>query len=348
MRFRGVLVLASVVLVAACGGQQSERARPRVFVFTDINIDAGDPDDRQSLIHLLWYANELQVEGIVPDRWDAGGYEACELALAAYARDHADYSLAERGYPQPETIGSRVARDREAMFSLFEEAVSQEGPPLYVLVWGNMLSFRDCLQANPAAADRIRLITIGTGVMLESNIPHIPENWPKSPPCEQMNWNAFGRNDIFHDKRFADLWWVEMNWTYEGMFSGPEPKSMLEKLTAYGALGQHMREVVASQEWAWYFRVGDTPSVLYVIDPGHDLDDPAAPSWAGRFARPFPDERPDYYTDVSGAVDWNYADPCQTWDWHEEVRDAAAATLEAERPEMYAALLSKLEALYAR
>lgn len=33
---------------------------PRVFIFTDINIDAGDPDDRQSLIHLLWYANELQ------------------------------------------------------------------------------------------------------------------------------------------------------------------------------------------------------------------------------------------------------------------------------------------------
>lgn len=29
-------------------------------LFTDINIDKGDPDDRQSLIHLLWYADELQ------------------------------------------------------------------------------------------------------------------------------------------------------------------------------------------------------------------------------------------------------------------------------------------------
>ena len=72
------------------------KERPRVFIFTDINIDQGDPDDRQSLIHLLWYADELTVEGIVPDRWNAQGYEACKLALNAYADDYQNYHLIKK------------------------------------------------------------------------------------------------------------------------------------------------------------------------------------------------------------------------------------------------------------
>jgi hypothetical protein len=43
-----LLPLLLVLLVGtACS---SLAAKPRVFVFTDINIDAGDPDDRQSLV----------------------------------------------------------------------------------------------------------------------------------------------------------------------------------------------------------------------------------------------------------------------------------------------------------
>jgi len=78
----------------------SIESKPRVFIFTDINIDAGDPDDRQSLIHLLWYANELEIEGIVPGRWQAKGQEACQLAVEAYAKDY-NYTLKKKGYPKP-------------------------------------------------------------------------------------------------------------------------------------------------------------------------------------------------------------------------------------------------------
>ncbi|MDF1573143.1 MAG: DUF1593 domain-containing protein [Bacteroidales bacterium] len=65
-------------------GSSTAKENPRVFVFTDINIDSGDPDDRQSLIHLLWYANELQIQGIVPDRWNARSVEACNMVVDAY------------------------------------------------------------------------------------------------------------------------------------------------------------------------------------------------------------------------------------------------------------------------
>jgi len=35
-------------------------ARPRLAVLTDIG---GDPDDRQSLVRLMVYANEFEIEG---------------------------------------------------------------------------------------------------------------------------------------------------------------------------------------------------------------------------------------------------------------------------------------------
>jgi hypothetical protein len=144
------------------------------------------------------------------------------------------------------------------------------------------------------------------------------------------------------------MWWLEINWTYNGMFTGDEPRSMFEKLSAYGAMGEHIEEVTASYPQYRYFRVGDTPSVLYVIDPRRDLDDPTRSSWAGRFERPFPDTRPHYFTDSSGPVDWDYSDPCRTWHNHEAVFHHARSTLEEERPGMYEALLRKLDHVYGR
>src|SRR6056297_2966812 len=88
-----------------------EAKNARVFIFTDINIDAGDPDDRQSLVHLLWYANELKIEGIVPDRWSAGGLEACNLAVDAYEKDFHKYRLKKKNYPEPKEIRKLLAVD---------------------------------------------------------------------------------------------------------------------------------------------------------------------------------------------------------------------------------------------
>ncbi|MEM9675676.1 MAG: nucleoside hydrolase-like domain-containing protein [Bacteroidota bacterium] len=341
---KALSLLLTVTLSSSLLAKQSEH--PRVFIFTDINIDQGDPDDRQSLIHLLWYADELQIEGIVPDRWSAQGLEACNLVIDAYAKDYATLKAAD--YPTPESLRKRVAVDKPDAMEMFQQAASDDSSPLYVLVWGNMDVFKDALLQQPDLAKNIRLITIGTGLMLEDNIPHMPASWEKSPPCQQLNWNGKGRNIVYEDEQFNDMWWLEINWTYEGMFSGEEPKEMFEALSAYGALGQHMQEVVKNQEWARYFRVGDTPSVLYVIDATHNLDDPTQSSWAGKFVKPLPETRPNYYTDFSGSVAWDYADPCTTWANHREVRDVAASTLEKERPDMYQALLDKLDEIYGK
>jgi hypothetical protein len=322
---------------------------PRVFIFTDINIDSGDPDDRQSLIHLLWYADELKIEGVVPDRWDAQGMEACLLAADAYEADYHTYRFSEKGYPAPVEVRNLFAADMDDAKQRFEKAATDRSSPLYVLIWGNMINFGEALRHNPDLSSNIRLITIGTHLMMEEHRQYMPEDWEKTEEaCRQYNWNGHGRNEIFEDPQFTDMWWLEINWTYEGMFSGDEPREMFEKLSAYGALGIHMKEVVANEPWAQYFRVGDTPSVLYVIDPDNDLDDPTSGSWAGRFVKPFPDERPNYYSDDSGDVEWDYADPCNTWENHVEMNAHARGTLEEARPAMHKALLEKLDKVYKK
>lgn len=322
--------------------------KPRVFVLTDINIDSGDPDDRQSLIHLLWYTNEVDIEGIIPDRWNAGGLEACEMAIEAYQSDFHRLSLASQGFQDPDNVRAKIASDKAAGMARFRKAASVADSPLYVLVWGNMLILRDALFEYPELAKNIRVISIGTGLMLEANIPYMAKNRERKPPCIQTNWNGLGRNDIYQDPRFDDMWWLEINWTYEGMFLGEEPAEMLHKLSVYGAMGRHLQEVVKNESWAQYFRVGDTPSVLYVVTPNHPLDNPLVASWAGKFQKPFPDRRPNYYTDYSGDLDWNYGNPCASWDIHMQVKDTAASTLLAQRDNMYQALLAKLVDLYGK
>ncbi|MEM9928823.1 MAG: nucleoside hydrolase-like domain-containing protein [Bacteroidota bacterium] len=267
--------------------EQPPAAAPRVFIFTDINIDQGDPDDRQSLVHLLWYADELKIEGIVPDRWSAGGYAACSLALDAYRQDYQAIPLVNQGYPAPVELQQLIAEDRAAAGDLFRAAAADDSSPLYVLVWGNMRLFGQLLRLVPEHADHLRVISIGTGLMLEKDNPHLPAAWPRAArPCEQYNWNGFGRDSIFNDTRFNDLWWLEINWTYAGMFAGEEPKQMWDSLSHYGHLGEHLIAVTENQPWARYFRVGDTPTVLYTLDPYHDLNDPTTGSWAGQFVRP--------------------------------------------------------------
>ncbi len=337
------MVAALLLLTATC----TLLGKPRVFIFTDINIDSGDPDDRQSLIHLLWYADELQIEGIVPERWNADGYEACNLAIDAYAEDYKTYCFEKHGYPEPSTLKNYIATNLDHATKLFNEAASSSKDPLWVLVWGNMQNVSDMLSKDPELSDKIRLITIGTHLMLEENRKFIPEGWGKTErACEQPNWNGSGRNSVFEDERFNDLWWLEINWTYEGMFTGEEPSLIFEKLLPFGALGAHMEEVVKNQKWARYFRVGDTPSVLYLIDPNHDLNNPNQISWAGQFTQPFPNDRPHYFADDAGSVTWDYHDPCKTWQNHPLVRANAKRTLESKRPKMYEALLKKLSQIY--
>ena len=290
-------LLGIALVLLSCQPQEKEKGvsnpldKTPVFVFTDINNAKGDPDDKQSLVHLLWYADELDIRGFVPDRWKAYGYEATMEGIAEYEKDYREGSWGERGYPIPDTVRNRVARnDTMAIQMLYHEAMGSS-EPLYVLIWGNMLTFQKALFTYPEIADKVRVLTIGTGRK------YGPKDEVAGEDCNVSNWNGKGRNEIYEDPRFAEMWWLENNWTYNGMFSGDRPEEMFDTLSSFGAMGAHIKTVVKDHPWAQYFRVGDTPTVLYLIDATHDKEDPTQSSWAGLFARPFPNSRPNYFTD---------------------------------------------------
>jgi hypothetical protein len=335
-------MLIIAILIAWSLTCAAQTTKHRVFVFTDINMGGGDPDDRQSLVHLFWYANELEILGIVPDRWNKQGMEACQLAVAAYRKDYKKYKFASFGFPDAKKLESLLAKiHRMPLNGYGKQPLHSDDQPLYVLVWGNMVNFGKALEQHPEISKKIRLITIGTGRK------YGPQDEVAGEDCNVPNWNGGGRNEIYN-ARFNDMWWLEINWTYNGMFSGEGPKEMFSRLSSFGAMGEHMKFVTRDHPWAQYFRVGDTPSVLYLLDKSHNPDDPTRSSWAGKFKKPFSQERPHYFTDDNGIIPWNYADPCSSWQHVKEMYAYNKQTLENKRPGMYKALIEKLVKIYGK
>ena len=114
------------------------------------------------------------------------------------------------------------------------------------------------------------------------------------------------------------MWWMENDWAYNGIFEGQAPGDFLLEIKTYGKLGYYIWDVVQSHNWAHYFRAGDTPTLLYLLED-MDHDDPSRFSWGGRFIRPFPEKQPNYWIDDAGIAEWNKEDPCETWDLAQQV-----------------------------
>ena len=104
-------------------------------------------------------------------------------------------------------------------------------------------------------------------------------------------------------QNFKNLWFLESDWTYNGIFrpwgntAGVQYK---DDLKSYGGnLGKVITDAIAKVTWANGFRAGDTPTVLYLMDPNNDFNNPGKGSWAGRFHRPFPGSRPNFWTGIN-------------------------------------------------
>lgn len=91
--------------------------KARMIVLTDIGPWTGEPDDAQSLVRLLLYANEYDIEGIIPnaswcgpDTSDEGYMTRIHDVVNAYEKVVENLEKHAKGYPTAEYLRSRVKR----------------------------------------------------------------------------------------------------------------------------------------------------------------------------------------------------------------------------------------------
>jgi hypothetical protein len=139
------LFLAGVCLAGAAAPSADER--PRLIIETDAG---GDPDDEQSLVRFLVYANEFDVEGIIANRPVArdgenknavrDGLGIVRALIRAYGVSYPNLALHDPRYPEPEELLRRTVAgydDVDDGVQLIIRAVDAADPrPVWFSNWG--------------------------------------------------------------------------------------------------------------------------------------------------------------------------------------------------------------------
>jgi hypothetical protein len=139
-------------------------ARPRLLVLTDIG---GDPDDQQSLIRLLLYANEFDIEGLIATSSGTPGElkervtrpDLIRQTVEAYGEVRDNLARHADGYPTARSLLDRVksgnpARGRDAIGEGHDTegsrwiiaVVDRNDPrPVNVTIWGGQTDLAQAL-----------------------------------------------------------------------------------------------------------------------------------------------------------------------------------------------------------
>ncbi len=262
----GLLILVLAPALAA-------PERPRVLVSTDIG--GTDPDDFQSMVHLLLYADVLDLEGLVSSPFGPGRKEHILEVIAAYERDFSRLRQHSDRYPSPDALRALtkqgetevapyagVRRSTEGSEWIVRCARRPDPRPLHVLVWGGIEDLAQALHDAPDIRSKLRVYFIGG-------------------PNKKWSPDAYHYVATHH----PDLWIIESNATYRGWFTGGNQDGewgnaafVQRHVAGRGALGDYF-----AHQLEGVIKMGDTPSVAWLLrgDPAQ----PFQPGWGGRYVR---------------------------------------------------------------
>jgi hypothetical protein len=271
-------------------------ARPRVLVLTDI---ANEPDDQMSLVRLLLYSNQLEIEGLVAttSTWMKRTVrpDVIETVLAAYGEVQPNLLKHAPGYPAAEALRALVRPGQPAYGMaavgagktspgselIILAAVRQDPRPLWVSVWGGANTLAQALRDARATrgprelaaiVDKLRVYSISdqddAGPWIRREFPGLRYvASPSTPDGEQYyfaTWTGISGDRFYRNAPGGDFStfsdeWVDAN------------------VRAKGPLGRHYPYPCCIHE-------GDTPSYLGLIDNGlASAMSPAFGGWGGRY-----------------------------------------------------------------
>ncbi len=289
------LALASLVCAprALAADTPPPPAKQRLIVLTDIEAD---PDDTQSLIRLLLYANQIDIEALVATtsvhQRHAVHPESIHALIDVYGQVQPNLLLHEPGYPtaaqlhalvragQPhaglEAVGD--GQDTSGSAAIIAAAKADDPRPVWVSVWGGVNTLAQALHTiratePPAEAARLlaklRVYTISdqdnTGPWIRREFPDL--HYIVSPGGYGASiWIAITR-----DMTGADNTVVSNSWLARHLQQG------------HGPLGAAYPDVAYGLE-------GDTPAFLNLIPNGLSVPEhPDWGGWGGRYELKIPD-----------------------------------------------------------
>jgi len=287
----GLLMLPAVATLArAPQGSPASETRPRVIVSTDIG--GTDPDDFQSMVHFLLYADMFDVEGLVSSPYGPGRREHILGVIDRYVADYPNLKTYSDRYPAPDVLRGLtrqgaiesappggVGRATEGSDWIVRSARRNDPRPLWVLVWGGIDDLAQALHDAPDILPKLRVYFIGG-------------------PNKMWSVEAYD----YIERQYPGLWMIEANSTYRGWFTGGNQAGewgnsafVAQHVAGRGALGAFFATRLGGS-----LKMGDSPSVGYLL---HGTPpDPSRPGWGGQFVRVW-DGRKTVFTRNTTAAD---------------------------------------------
>ncbi len=344
-----------LLLAVCCLPLFAAAERTRILILTDIE---NEPDDAQSMVRLLTYANQFDIEGLVattsihqPNKTAA--WRIREI-VEAYGKVQANLNLHEPGYPAARQLLALIreglpaygmnavgeGHDSPGSEMLIAAADRDDPRPLWVPVWGGPNVLAQALwkvratRSPEALAKFVAKLRVYTISDQDNSGPWVRKNFPglfyiASPGYHPggayhfATWSGIG-GDKFH-ARFtgADFSIVDNGWLDLHIRRNKGP---------LGAQHPHTE----------FMMEGDTPSFLGLVQNG--LNTPEQPNWGGwggryelytpRFEKWHlePETRP-LWTNVADEVkgvdgNWHTTNHATIWRWRAAFQNDFAARID--------------------
>lgn len=273
MAERKVSRLLCAVILSFVASFAMAGAKPRILVNTDIG--GTDPDDNQSMIHLLMYSDRFDIEGLVSSpSFGEGSVDEIKRMISIYAKDYPKLKAHAPGLAAPDSLASLCKQGRKGLapFKGYDKptegsdwivsmARKDDSRPLWVLVWGTLEDVAQALHDAPDIASRIRVYWIGG-------------------PNKKWGVNSYA----YIAANFPDLWMIEANATYRGFIADGKSDGRYDKgYYDYAMSGAGHMGADFINYYKGVPKMGDTPSLLYMMDG--DPENPIKDCWGGGFAR---------------------------------------------------------------
>lgn len=290
------LILILLILLSLKISAQ-DKAQERVIVLTDIEAD---PDDTQSLVRLLLYANQIEIRGLVATTscWLTSNIHpaSIEKVLQAYGQVQPNLLLHEKGFPSAEALMKLVKKglpvygmkgvgegmDSEGSDWIIKELEKEDERPLWISVWGGVNTLAQALykiDKTKSAKEAKRLIS-------KLRVYTI------SDQDDSGLWIRNTFPDLFYivtpGDHYGSATWTGVNSYIKGINNETISNSWLAKhiQQGHGPLGAQYPDVAWGME-------GDTPAFLSFINNGLNVSEhPEWGGWGGRYELYKPDFDP--------------------------------------------------------